>query len=365
MTEIGTQIQQLIGFDYMVTLPKMLELSITSETDQSMTLMFFFMDVFSMLITGILINSILSTGIEERIREFGIMRTVGAKKSFTIGLVVITGLLMALIGTAIGLILGLLGGPFFIQLVISSFSAVNVKIPFVILPTTILETAAIGVGVTTAIAILPALKAGRVSIIQAIDPSRANQKEEWHFKKEGSANAKLMIFGIGIATIGFIIFVLFPNVLASENTNLMDALFMILLMCVLLGLVFACIGLIPLVEIIISQIFRPLISRYYPVYRLSLSRYRQRNSGTVMMFAMTFAFIFFISTYIQLETNNTDTLINLEYGSDIIVSNSGSNIGNDTVDINFYNQLNEMPGVKSAAIIEENALDIAEKEPNL
>ena len=178
----------------MVTLPKMLELSITSETDQSMTLMFFFMDVFSMLITGILINSILSTSIEERIREFGIMRTVGAKKSFTIGLVVITGLLMALIGTAIGLILGLLGGPFFIQLVTSSFSAVNVKIPFVIFPTTILETAAIGVGVTTAIAILPALKAGRVSIIQAIDPSRANQKEEWHFKKEGSANAKLMIF---------------------------------------------------------------------------------------------------------------------------------------------------------------------------
>ena len=84
-----------------------------------------------------------------------------------------------------------------------------------------------------------------------------------------------------------------------------------------------------------------------------------------MMFAMTFAFIFFISTYIQLETNNTDTLINFEYGSDIIVSNSGSNIGNNTVDINFYNQLNEMPGVKSAAIIEENALDIAQEEPNL
>ena len=80
-----------------------------------------------------------------------------------------------------------------------------------------------------------------------------------------------------------------------------------------------------------------------------------------MMFAMTFAFIFFISTYIQLETNNTDTLINFEYGSDIIVSNSGSNIGNNTVDINFYNQLNEMPGVKSAAIIEENALDIAQE----
>ena len=67
---IGERIQEQIGFDYMIVLPKMEQLRPQNTFIMTMTTMFWFLTFLTMMIASILINSILSTSIEERIREF-------------------------------------------------------------------------------------------------------------------------------------------------------------------------------------------------------------------------------------------------------------------------------------------------------
>lgn len=357
---VAEEIQNLIGFEYQVTLPKMMQLEYTEQTSQTMTIMFLFLTIFSMMITGILINSILSTNIEERIREFGIMLVVGSKKNFPVGLVMTTGFIMSIIGTGLGILLGLAMGPIFLTWVYGTFSQFLEPLQFIILPETILLTASIGIGITTVISFIPALKAARIHIVKAIDPTRSKQQEnEFQIKKEGSVSARLMLFGIGIATIGLLIFILFPRIIALGDMNLTVTLFVALLLCVLLGLVFACVGIVPIFEKLISQIFKPFIKKYFPVYELSLSRYRRRNTGNVVMFALTFSFIFFISSFLEMRDANAGVFLEFQYGSDLVLSNSGNPLNNNSVDIKLYNELNEFPGIKSTAPILHNSIDFA------
>ena len=356
---IAEEIQEEIGFEYQVSLPKMMELEMSAQSAMSMTMMFSFITFFSMMITGILINSILSTSVEERVREFGIIRVLGGKRKFTIKMILSSGFLMAITGTLLGTAVGALVAPSALEWYFKYYGGMQTPLEFIILPETILQSLLIGILITTSISVLPALKAGKTVIAQAIDPTRKSSGDEWHLKKEGSVNSKLMIFGLGIATIGILIFVLLPRILATGDMNLMNLLFIGLLMAVLIGLVFACIGFVPILERLIAQLFKPFIKRFYPVYRLSLSRYRRRNTGNVVMFALTFAFIFFISSMLEMRSENSAVMFEFQYGSDLVLSNDGNPMNNNSVDQRLLGELQMLPGIKSTAPILHNSLDVA------
>ncbi len=356
---VGEKIQDNIGFDYSVTLPKIAQLEQTQDQSMQMNMMFGFLTFFSMLITGILINSILSTSIEEKIREFGVLRTLGARKKFCFQLVLTSGTLIATIGTIAGTAIGAFAAPPFLEWYFGYFDLWNIPIDFIIRPITIFYSILIGIGVTTAISIIPALKAGRTQLTKAIDPSKSNQEDKYHIEKEGSANVKLMVFGLGFGFIGIIIFLIFPAVVSTGNTNLITSLLIILLFVVLIGLVLVTIGLVPILQKLIGWVLKPFIRRYYPVYKLSLHRYRRRNTGTTVMFALTFAFIFFVSTMLQMQTANSRALIEFQHGSDLVISNTGAPSQNNTIDLGFYNELKQLPGVRSAAPTYHNSLDVS------
>ncbi|MHA2038828.1 MAG: ABC transporter permease [Promethearchaeota archaeon] len=104
---ISTRIQDRLNInEFSITLPKLEELKGGEFLLMTVTIMFWFITILSMLITAILINSILSTSAEERIREFGIVRVVGSKKIYPIKIVLFEGLFLGIIGSAIGMILG-------------------------------------------------------------------------------------------------------------------------------------------------------------------------------------------------------------------------------------------------------------------
>ena len=78
--DIGEKIQRAIGFEYVISAPKLTEVENSEFMTTLMNTMMIFVTIMALLISGILINSILTTSIEERVREFGIMRVVGSKK---------------------------------------------------------------------------------------------------------------------------------------------------------------------------------------------------------------------------------------------------------------------------------------------
>jgi ABC-type antimicrobial peptide transport system permease subunit len=362
LQEVGSVIQNRIGFEYEIQLPRLQQMESVGDQNDFLNMTFYFIIFFSILITGILINSILTTSIEERIREFGVLRVLGAKRSFTFKMVLLSGFTMGTTGTLLGtLIGGILGAPFldwFFQNIYTVTWNLT-SIDFIILPRTIIRSLIIGFSSSILISIIPAIKARSISLVNAIDPSRtASLKENtYHLKKEGSADFKIMGIGLGVAISGITIFLILPRALTgSGGTSIMDYILVGLLLLVLIGLVLVTLGIVPLMERLIAQIFKPFIKKYYPVYRINLVRYRRRNLGSILMFAMTFSFIIFISTSLEMQTANSAKIFEFQYGSDLVLSNLGTFDEDNLVKKELLDELKTIPGITEVAPINTNSL---------
>lgn len=358
--EIGTKIQQQIGFDYMITLPKMQQLEFSEFANMMMEVMLIFVSILCLLISSILINSILSTSIEERIREFGILRVLGGKGKDNVFMVVYQGVFMGLIGSIVGILFSIFAVPPLLTLIFNYFDLWSTPIPFVILPETVAQSFALGMATTVVISIFPALKAGRIKITEAIEPFRQGSEEGYKLAKEGSPNTKIILIGLAIASIGLLIFVMFPRLIALQEPAVMSTFFMLLMLAILLGLVCAFIGFVPAVEWLILQIFKPFIRKYSSIVHLSLKRNRRRNTGNVLMFSLTFSFIFFVSSFLTIRTQMIRTTMEFQYGGDLVIVNQGTFENGDGIDYEFLQGIENMAGVDEAAPVIHNTIDAAE-----
>ncbi|MHA1111619.1 MAG: FtsX-like permease family protein [Promethearchaeota archaeon] len=358
--DIGEKIQREIGYEYGISAPKLSEVENSEFMTTLMNTMMIFVTIMALLISGILINSILTTSIEERIREFGIMRVVGAKKRENMQIVLYQGLIIALFGTGAGLAVGIGSVPFWLWL-ISRLSVIWSKgIPMIWNPQTIIQSAVIGIVVTVAISLLPAIKAGRIQITNAVDPYRRDQEQQYKLKKEGSSNFRIMILGIAISTAGLLVFIFLPRIMLQEDLMLVLSIFITLLLAILIGMVFALVGAVPAIEWVVSRLFKPFSPRIFPIIQLGLKRNRRRNQGNILLFSLSFAFIFFFSTFIVMRAQMTTNSLQNTYGSDLVLINQGSESTGDDVDFNLYDQVSQTIGVKNTAPLMYNTIDLTE-----
>jgi ABC-type antimicrobial peptide transport system permease subunit len=307
LRQISARIQDRLDInEFIITLPRLQELEGGEFLLMTVSIMFWFITILSMLITAILINSILSTSVEERVREFGIIRVVGGKKIYPVKMVLFEGLILGFIGSIIGMILGIV----FVRPIASGmFSLFNFQFGFsevewIIKPQTIILAFTIGTAVSLITALLPALKTARLDLIKSISPFQSKE-EGWEIKKEGSINVKTFLVGISVAMIGMIVFILLPNIFVTGDFMLTTSLFIGLLAAILIGLVFASIGVVPLIQKILLGIISPTIKKYKNIIGISLKRYRRRNTSTVLMFAISFSFIFFIASVTEMESEES------------------------------------------------------------
>ncbi|MCK4284891.1 MAG: ABC transporter permease [Candidatus Lokiarchaeota archaeon] len=356
---IGTRIQNRLDInEFRITLPKLEELEGGEFLLLSVTIMFWFITILSMLITAILINSILSTSAEERVREFGIVRVVGGKKVYPVKIVLFEGLMLGIIGSVIGMILGAV---FMIPIARSLFHLYNFQFGFsdvewIIKPQTIMMTFTIGTVVSLVVALLPALKTAKKELIKSITPFQSKE-EGWEIKKEGSMNVKSFLVGIAIATIGIIVFVLLPNIMVTGDFMLTSSLFIGLLAAVLIGLVFASIGIVPLIQKFFLGIISPAIKKYKNIIGISLKRYRRRNTSTVLMFAISFSFIFFITSTSEMQSESMALGINFQYGSDLVVINQALDNEEDALTLEMIEEIRNLPGIDKLSISLHNTFD--------
>jgi len=356
LRKIGSDIQERLDInEFEVTLPKLEELEAREFNLLGMTIIFWFITLLSMLITGILINSILSTSIEERIREFGIIRVVGGKKVFPVKMVIFEGLFLGLVGSLIGVIAGVaFTEPLSIMLFASVDSDVS-KMEFVIQPSTILIGFCIGIIIPVIVSFLPAYKAAKMNLIKSITPFQPKE-EGWKISKEESANVKSFIIGISIASMGMLMFILLPRVIITGEFMLIASLFIGLLAAILIGMVFVSIAIIPYLQKLLLGIISPAIKRYASIIRISLNRYRRRNTGTIIMFAISFSFIFFITSISEMQSENLAMSLRFQYGSDLVIVNQGLD-EDDAVTLEMVEALRTIKGVDKVAYTLHNTFD--------
>jgi len=356
--EIGIYVQLRLDLNqFYVSMPKLEELSQGEFFLMTVTVIFWFIIMLTMLITSILINSILSTSAEERMREFGILRVVGGKKKFPIKIVLIEGLILGILGSIIGVLLGYFLTEPISQLFLSNYDFGFENLIFVTQPITLIYAAIIGILVSVIVSFIPAIKAARKDLIKSITPFRA-EEEAFEVKKETSVKVKLMLIGIAISIVGLIMFILMPRVLVTGDTMLINGLFIGLLVTILIGLVFASIGLIPLIQSLLLGVISPLIKKYYHVVKISLKRYRRRNISTILMFAMSFSFIFFITGLVEMEEENSTLSLNFQYGSDIVLTSEEGRSMENSITLEMINEIKAMPNVEQIAIVLHNSIDL-------
>ena len=144
---------------------------------------------------GFIIFNTFRTIVTERRRDLAMLRAVGADRRMITGLILIESVLQGIVGTVAGVVLGygfsagVLAG---IGRTFEQYIHVRVGTPVVNLAL-IVASVAVGVGLTLVAGLLPALKAGRVTPLEALRPAVA----EVH-----SARAEGAAFTIGAILIG-------------------------------------------------------------------------------------------------------------------------------------------------------------------
>nr|MDO8109531.1 ABC transporter permease [Candidatus Sigynarchaeota archaeon] len=355
MRHIAEGIQLVLGYDFSVQMLKLTELENSEMMNVAMSVAFVFISVISSLISAILINSILSTAVEERIREFGIFRVVGSRRSFPFKLVIYQGFFLSLFGSIIGIVAGSLFAQVALPILYDWLHLWTNPIQLVVQPTTILTSLALGIGITLVVTAFPAYKAASTKIVQAINPYR-HQETGWKVKKEGRINTQLIAGGLSAVVAGSLVFYLIPQLVLTGEVSVILVAFIGVQLAFLLGLTLVSLGFIPGLERLILSVFRIFNKRTTPIIRTSLYRYRRRNTSTVLMFSMTFAFILFIGTTLELMKVAQRYQITVNYGSPMVVySSSRSN----QVDENLMNKISLMPNVKSVSGAYTDAIDVA------
>jgi ABC-type antimicrobial peptide transport system permease subunit len=355
---IGTRIQtNLDPNEYTVSMPKLEELSAQQFLLIAMTIIFWFITIISVLITGILINSILSTSSEERIREYGVLRVLGGRKTFPVKIVIFEGFFMGLTGSILGVIIGLIFTPPIVNTLYILTGSPFQNLDYVIQPQTIIIAFSIGSIVSLVISLLPALKTGKLNIIKSITPFHSKE-EGWEVKKEGSMNVRNFLIGLSIATIGMVVFILLPNIVVTGDFMSIAGLFIGLLGAILIGLVFSSIGIVPIIQNGLLYVISPFIRKYYHIIKISLKRNRRRNTSTIVMFALSFSFIFFITSVTEMETKNTALNLRFQYGSDLVIINQGLDADVDAVTLEMASEIISFSGVDDVAVSLYNMFDI-------
>ena len=326
--KVGEQMINTLGFYnqeygqntlYYIDMPRVGILEIEQYINIGISIILLFVLILAVVISSVLINGILSTSVEEKIREFGVLRVLGGHRSLPIRLTVYQAFMLSGIGTAIGIgggyaaitygILPLLGD-------VLSFTAGDIVA--ILSAETLAMTLGVGIGISMVVGIMPALKVSRMSILGAINPYR-QESVGTKMVKEESINLRYIITGIVMSGIAAFVLFIVPQIILTLDIGLIVAVLVILLSVFLFGATLVGLGFLPPIQNMIRRVFSIITHKTKEIIRISLLRYTRRNTTTVIMFSISFSFITLVSTVLGTQSAQTTGEIMNSNGSDLVV----------------------------------------------
>ena len=116
------------------------------------------------------------TVVAERRHDIGVLRAIGASRKLIVGIILAEGLIQGAVGTLVGLALGYLAGLLVLALtgqMMTQFLNLKMGAP-VVSPLVLSVSILLGVGVTVFAGLVPAIRASRVTPLEALRPSTAD-----------------------------------------------------------------------------------------------------------------------------------------------------------------------------------------------
>jgi putative ABC transport system permease protein len=158
--------------------------------------------IFALITGGFIILNSFRTVVAERRHDVGMLRAIGAKRGTIVGMFLIESVVQGIFGTALGIALGYLMALGLIAVVNPFYSSlVHVTISGPVFELSTWVTAiSLGIGVTIAAAIVPALAAGRVTPMDAMRPQLGEVYERTVGRRAWVGLAILVMAVVALAT---------------------------------------------------------------------------------------------------------------------------------------------------------------------
>lgn len=264
----------------------------------------------ALLVGGFLIFNTFSITVSQRTKEFGLLRTLGASARQVLATVLVEAWIIGLVAS----IAGILGGIGFVAMITALFKALGFSLPtsgLVISGTTIVVALIVGIVSTTIASIVPALRATRVTPLEALREGVADR---------GGPSTRRTVIAAALAGSGafLIAFGLFGTASAGSAFVLMGP-----------GLVLTFVG----VAMLSNRLIRPLASLVgWPIERLrgvtgllareNTLRNPSRTTTTAASLMIGLALVTFVATFASALNKSFASALDKAFAGDLILLNS-------------------------------------------
>jgi putative ABC transport system permease protein len=344
LREAGEAVQTELGSEYRVFLPKAMALVAFESQTALLRGIFWLVGLLSLSISALLIDSLISVNVEERVRESAILRTLGAYRRHIFSLVVLETLLM----TTLALVVGIGAGLLLFQGVLFGFNSYllsegwTLTLNPVLDPTTLGATATAGIVVGLFAGIRPARRATEPTIVEALRPARLVTGGEGRSTERG-LDLRLTLVGAALFGLGLSVYYTITLVAIQRDPGLLAWGTTTLLVMMLAGFVLAAIGAQPLLEKGLMVLLRPFLTTTALFASRNLARYRRRNTSTALIFALSISLVMFLASVSTTVSTLAETAIYYRHGSDIKIWAEGEDPAT------FTQELEAIEGVVAAS----------------
>eukprot|EP01103_Thecamoeba_quadrilineata_P012745 TRINITY_DN3364_c1_g1_i1.p1 TRINITY_DN3364_c1_g1~~TRINITY_DN3364_c1_g1_i1.p1 ORF type:complete len:1045 (+),score=214.58 TRINITY_DN3364_c1_g1_i1:1531-4665(+) len=277
------------------------------------------------LLCGLLVYSLLMVSVDSRSFEIGVARLIGLPRQGVIHLLLVQAVAYALPSTLLGLLFAQILA-FIVALAFRLMSGLPVS-PFLTFPALLWATL-LGLTVPVFASIAPIRAALKRSVLEALsERGRASATNATKVRVErlnSTVNWASVATGVAATAFGMGIYYVVPLALLSGNGALLVDVFVITVLCMLLGLVLLATNIQGLLERALVWI---LIAPWeamavISIVRKNLAGHRRRNRKTAAMYSLALGFVVFVVTSYRLQIDSLALKEQLRYGSELAITSN-------------------------------------------
>jgi putative ABC transport system permease protein len=318
---LASEIQLEIGLEWRVYPEKLLAINQASMLNTLSGTVLTIISFATYGLSGLLIYGVISTSMSERLREFGILRTLGGKRRMVFWISIVESFILFSLASGIGWI-----GAYGIMSLVDRYTAgLNAMDPFIphfqliLTPYTILLPIIFSIGASVIVGSVPAFRTARMTILNSMNP----YLPYWHQIKEKKYSTKLVFYGLILSFYGVVIFLFIPFIFLTLNIIALVIFVVCLNLSLFLGLTLIVLGFRPLFERVVDKLVNRS-KRLQAIITANIQRYKNRNISTATIIAFSFAFIFFVGNTFEITQTQITNFIAYSNGADLVIHSSYS-----------------------------------------
>ncbi len=340
---IGEKIQRELGFDFIVVLIKAEVLKRVGEGIEIQKTMLNTFASTAMLMAIILIISTITMNLYERIREIGILRSLGMGPISIFELFLTEAIVIGFIGTLLGALLGIpLSEYLFLSQIRQRLG--EIEIEMFIDPRSMYIGAIIGFIVSIIGGIYPAYLATRIQPIEALNPAARRIREFEKIEKKidpESPIMELVILGVGLFTSMTLFIVILPLISTISEIGAIFIVIFASLGAMLVSVLFIITGLFPKIIVYLKKILSRIGRAGLSLSSINLLRRRRRALLAFFMIAMSVSALLLIGFLMKTQEKSIIDSIKLSAGADIVV------YAQEPLPLNLTENISRIKGVVS------------------